>query len=123
MFLTQKPKHEQKTKELAKAIRESKAFQKYKEAAKELRRNEEAKQLATKITKLRIHITNNGAKKEDETTYNEYVKQYKKLPAVNTFMKTRKEMEEIANEVNNIISDKINMPFLYKVGGGTCSGI
>lgn len=123
MFLRQKPAHEQKTKELAEAIRESKAFQTYKEAARELRRNEEVKQIATKITKLRIKIINDKATKEDKTKHKQLIKQYKNLPAVNTFMKARQDMEEIAKKVNTIISNKINRPFLYKVGGGTCSGI
>lgn len=123
MFLRQKPKHEQKTKELAKAIKESKAFQKYQETSKALRNNEEIKQLTTKITLLRIKIINDKATKEDKANHKQLIKQYKNLPAVKTFLKARQSMEEIAKEVNNIVSENINMPFLYKVGGGTCSGI
>ena len=123
MFLRQKPAHEKKTKELARVIRESKVFQEYKEALRNLKKDEETKQIASEITKLRIRIQNNQNTQEDLKKEKKLIKQYQERPSVQEFMKARKGMEEIANEVNKIVSDKINMPFIYKVGGGTCSGI
>lgn len=122
MFLTTETEYEEKAKDLANAITNSETFQTHRKRKKQVEEDEDLHDMRKDLFHHRKKAVNTKSS-EAVQKYKELLQTYRKNEKVKNYLEAKQDMQEMVNEINEYIQDEIDMPFLYKKGGGTCSGI
>ncbi|MEX0920076.1 MAG: YlbF family regulator [Candidatus Pacearchaeota archaeon] len=107
-----------KTKEFAQAILGSEEYKLFKSVSDELEKNEDANNLLKEFQKKQMELRSKGFDPSLMDELRELQTRINKSEIIQQFANAQNELVDLLKRTNNIISLRINMPFVSTVRGG-----